>query len=71
MKFDLKIDLSQIISAMILAAAAVWVASIIAPSLAPARYAPIGMGEVGTPQGFYLDTQTGQVNFGPAFEARK
>lgn len=61
MKVEWKIDLTPIITAMILAVAAVSVAQIMAPK----RYTPIGMGDMVTPVGFYLDTETGRVGFGP------
>jgi hypothetical protein len=66
MNVDLKIDLSQIISALILAIAAVSVAR----TVAPARYVPMGVAEwAGSPTGFYLDTQNGFVGIGPALSA--
>jgi hypothetical protein len=71
MKVDLKIDLSQIISALILAIALVNVAKIIAPSiqsLKPARFAPVGVGNWlndGTEYGFCVDTTDGSILPGP------
>ena len=71
MNVDLKIDLSKIISALILAIAAVNVAKIIAPSiesLKPARFAPVGVGNWlndGTEYGFCVDTADGSIWPGP------
>jgi hypothetical protein len=62
MNVEMKIDLSKIISALILAIAAVGVAKIVAP----ARYVPMGVAEwAEMPKGFLLDTETGRVLFGP------
>jgi hypothetical protein len=61
MKMEWKVDLSVIVVAVILSLAAITVARIVAPR----RYVPIGMGELVTPKGYYLDTENGRVGFGP------
>jgi hypothetical protein len=73
MNVDLKIDLSKIIAALILAIAAVIVAKTVAPPRdAPPRYVPMGVAEwAGIPTGFYLDTQSGVVGIGPTTPPKK
>jgi hypothetical protein len=61
MKVEWKIDLTPILVALIIAVAAV----IVAQTVKPPRYVPVGMGKVGQETGFYLDGDAGRVSFGP------
>jgi hypothetical protein len=61
MKVEWKVDLTPILVALILAVAAVTVAGIMKPN----RYVPVGVGAVGTEVGYRLDTESGNVMFGP------
>lgn len=59
---SMKIDITPVLVALILAVAAVAVAAI----LKPARYVPVGVGDQSEgARGFRLDTKTGMVQAGP------